>query len=73
MRIKNLGCITRRFSATDGAVVIVLNCLSVDSGGQYLDGTTTDVTRTMHYGSPSAEMIEMYTRYGMAHIYGQTT
>jgi len=26
----------------------------VDSGGQYLDGTT-DVTRTMHYATPSAE------------------
>ena len=37
--------------------------ISVDSGGQYLDGTTTDVTRTMHYGNPSDEIIEMYTRY----------
>ena len=32
----------------------------VDSGGQYLDGTT-DVTRTFHYGSPTEEMIERYT------------
>ena len=40
----------------------ILHFLSVDSGGQYLDGTTTDVTRTMHYGVPSAEMVEMYTR-----------
>ena len=32
----------------------------VDSGGQYLDGTT-DVTRTFHYGEPSEEQIERYT------------
>uniref|UniRef100_A0A6A7FSY8 Xaa-Pro aminopeptidase 2-like n=1 Tax=Hirondellea gigas TaxID=1518452 RepID=A0A6A7FSY8_9CRUS len=32
----------------------------LDSGGQYLGGTT-DITRTMHYGTPTAEMIEMYT------------
>merc|ERR1711974_337377 len=32
----------------------------VDSGGQYLDGTT-DVTRTFHYGTPTDEMIERYT------------
>ena len=32
----------------------------VDSGGQYLDGTT-DVTRTFHYGTPTEEMIDHYT------------
>ena len=32
----------------------------VDSGGQYLDGTT-DMTRTFHYGEPSEEQIERYT------------
>jgi len=32
----------------------------VDSGGQYLDGTT-DVTRTFHYGEPKAEHKERYT------------
>jgi len=32
----------------------------VDSGGQYLDGTT-DVTRTFHYGTPTAEQIARYT------------
>merc|ERR1712126_544457 len=32
----------------------------VDSGGQYLDGTT-DVTRTFHYGTPTQEMIDRYT------------
>ncbi|WP_397399921.1 aminopeptidase P family protein [Phenylobacterium sp.] len=34
--------------------------LLVDSGGQYLDGTT-DVTRTIAIGEPSAEMCERFT------------
>ncbi|XP_040576279.1 xaa-Pro aminopeptidase 1 [Lepeophtheirus salmonis] len=33
----------------------------LDSGGQYLDGTT-DVTRTFHFGSPTDNQIQMYTR-----------
>ena len=33
-----------------------------------MDGGTTDVTRTLHYGSPSAEEIEMYTRVLMGAI-----
>lgn len=40
---------------------------AVDSGGQYLDGTT-DITRTFHYGNPDPEMIEMYTAVLMGHI-----
>ena len=41
---------------------------AVDSGGQYLDGTT-DVTRTFFYGdSPTDEQIEMYTRVLMGAI-----
>ena len=39
----------------------------VDSGGQYLDGTT-DVTRTFHYGKPTDHQIEMYTRVLMGAI-----
>jgi Xaa-Pro aminopeptidase len=35
--------------------------LLLDSGGQYLDGTT-DVTRTIHTGTPSSDQIEMFTR-----------
>ncbi|KAG7213138.1 hypothetical protein KM043_002453 [Ampulex compressa] len=35
--------------------------LVVDSGGQYLDGTT-DVTRTLHFGTPTDEQREAYTR-----------
>ncbi len=39
----------------------------VDSGGQYLDGTT-DVTRTVVIGSPSAEMRDRFTRVLKGHI-----
>jgi Xaa-Pro aminopeptidase len=37
------------------------NPILIDSGGQYLYGTT-DVTRTWHFGKPSAEFVDMYTR-----------
>jgi Xaa-Pro aminopeptidase len=33
----------------------------LDSGGQYLDGTT-DVTRAFHFGSPTQQEIDAYTR-----------
>ncbi|XP_069469077.1 xaa-Pro aminopeptidase 2-like [Ambystoma mexicanum] len=39
----------------------------VDSGGQYLDGTT-DITRTLHWGSPTAFQKEAYTRVLMGNI-----
>ncbi|WP_022728348.1 aminopeptidase P family protein [Fodinicurvata sediminis] len=39
----------------------------VDSGGQYMDGTT-DVTRTVAIGTPTAEMIHNYTRVLKGHI-----
>jgi Xaa-Pro aminopeptidase len=39
----------------------------VDSGGQYLDGTT-DVTRTMHFGTPSAWERECFTLVLRGHI-----
>ncbi|MFA4994486.1 MAG: aminopeptidase P family protein [Bdellovibrionales bacterium] len=39
----------------------------LDSGAQYLDGTT-DVTRTIALGSPSAEMCENFTRVLKGHI-----
>ncbi|KAK3097433.1 hypothetical protein FSP39_009611, partial [Pinctada imbricata] len=38
----------------------------LDSGGQYLDGTT-DVTRTLHFGTPSDYEKECYTRVFMGH------
>ncbi|HAS6674392.1 aminopeptidase P family protein [Vibrio parahaemolyticus] len=39
----------------------------VDSGGQYLDGTT-DITRTIAIGQPSAEMIKQFTLALKGHI-----
>lgn len=39
----------------------------VDSGGQYRDGTT-DVTRTVGIGTPSAEMKDRFTRVLKGHI-----
>ncbi|KAI0266674.1 Creatinase/aminopeptidase [Gloeopeniophorella convolvens] len=38
-----------------------------DSGGQYRDGTC-DTTRTMHYGRPTQEQSEAYTRVLQGHI-----
>ncbi len=39
----------------------------VDSGGQYLDGTT-DITRTISIGSPTSEMRDRFTRVLKGHI-----
>ena len=41
--------------------------LLVDSGGQYLDGTT-DITRTIHLGQPSSEEKKYYTLVLQGHI-----
>lgn len=39
----------------------------IDSGGQYLDGTT-DITRTVAVGTPTAEMKDRFTRVLKGHI-----
>lgn len=39
----------------------------LDTGGQYLDGTT-DITRTMHFGKPTDTQRETYTRVLMGAI-----
>ncbi|XP_038047245.1 xaa-Pro aminopeptidase 1-like [Patiria miniata] len=41
--------------------------LLLDSGGQYLSGTT-DITRTFHFGDPKTKTKEAYTRVLMGHI-----
>jgi Xaa-Pro aminopeptidase len=41
--------------------------LLLDSGGQYADGTT-DITRTIAIGTPSAEMKDRFTRVLKGHI-----
>lgn len=38
-----------------------------DSGAQYLDGTT-DVTRTLHFGEPTDEEKDAFTRVLKGHI-----
>lgn len=43
------------------------NLLLLDSGAQYLDGTT-DITRTIAIGNPSQEMCENFTLVLKAHI-----
>jgi Xaa-Pro aminopeptidase len=48
--------------------LLVMNSLYlVDSGGQYSDGTT-DITRTVAIGEPSAEMRELFTLVLKGHI-----
>ncbi|XP_078544568.1 xaa-Pro aminopeptidase 2 [Lissotriton helveticus] len=39
----------------------------IDSGGQYMDGTT-DITRTLHWGTPSVFEKEAYTRVLIGNI-----
>ncbi|EGR30788.1 xaa-pro aminopeptidase, putative [Ichthyophthirius multifiliis] len=39
----------------------------LDSGGQYLDGTT-DITRTFHFGNPKQEEKDAYTRVLLGNI-----
>ena len=46
--------------------VKVIFCYS-DSGAQYYDGTC-DTTRTVHFGRPTPEMSEAYTRVLQGHV-----
>lgn len=48
------------------------NLYLVDSGGQYFDGTT-DITRTVAVGEPTAEMRDNFTRVLKGHIALSTT
>jgi Xaa-Pro aminopeptidase len=50
-----------RPSATNSAVLDNNKIHLLDSGGQYFDGTT-DVTRAFHFGTPTQEEKEAYTR-----------
>jgi Xaa-Pro aminopeptidase len=43
------------------------NILLIDSGGQYLNGTT-DITRTISVGNPSKKMIDLFTLVLKGHI-----
>lgn len=43
------------------------NLFLLDSGGQYVDGTT-DITRTVHFGDPTSRQKECFTRVLQGHI-----
>lgn len=43
------------------------NIFLLDSGGQYVDGTT-DITRTVHFGDPTTRQKECFTRVLQGHI-----
>ncbi|KAJ9581804.1 hypothetical protein L9F63_003873 [Diploptera punctata] len=62
------------YSATPDTNRVIDNSslFMLDSGGQYLDGTT-DVTRTVHYGTPTEEQITIYTHLLMGCINLVTT
>jgi Xaa-Pro aminopeptidase len=56
-----------RVSDESSLPIVMDSIYLVDSGGQYLDGTT-DVTRTMVVGTPTAEMKDRFTRVLKGHI-----
>ncbi|MDB5688835.1 MAG: peptidase [Sphingomonas bacterium] len=56
-----------RVSADSDRAITADSLYLVDSGGQYQDGTT-DVTRTVAVGTPSAEMRDRFTRVLKGHI-----
>mmetsp|Transcript_2241 Transcript_2241/g.6364 ORF Transcript_2241/g.6364 Transcript_2241/m.6364 type:complete len:357 (-) Transcript_2241:84-1154(-) len=57
------------YHATHGACSLIdrESVYLCDTGGQYLDGTT-DVTRTLHFGSPTADERRAYTRVLQGHL-----
>ncbi|PKA57435.1 Xaa-Pro aminopeptidase [Apostasia shenzhenica] len=52
---------------TSCSVVGDKNLFLLDSGGQYVDGTT-DITRTVHFGEPTSWQKECFTRVLQGHI-----
>jgi Xaa-Pro aminopeptidase len=56
-----------RASAESERVLEPSSLYLIDSGAQYLDGTT-DITRTVALGTPTAEMKDRYTRVLKGHI-----
>jgi Xaa-Pro aminopeptidase len=56
-----------RVSAESNLPITLDSIYLVDSGGQYKDGTT-DVTRTLVVGTPTAEMRDRFTRVLKGHI-----
>ncbi len=56
-----------RVSKASNATFTEGNLFLVDSGGQYFEGTT-DITRTVAVGEPTAEMIKHYTLVLKGHV-----
>src|SRR6266540_6796209 len=56
-----------RVTAKSNRVIAPCELFLIDSGGQYEDGTT-DVTRTVAVGEPTAEMGDRFTRVLKGHI-----
>ncbi len=56
-----------RASKKTGKIISSHSLYLLDSGGQYLDGTT-DVTRTLTLGKPSKDQCEHFTRVLKGHI-----
>jgi Xaa-Pro aminopeptidase len=56
-----------RVTAKSNRVIAPCELFLIDSGGQYEDGTT-DVTRTVAVGEPTAEMRDRFTRVLKGHI-----
>ncbi|WOL04239.1 putative Xaa-Pro aminopeptidase P [Canna indica] len=54
-------------SSESCSIVEDKNLFLLDSGGQYVDGTT-DITRTVHFGEPSLRQKECFTRVLQGHI-----
>jgi len=56
-----------RVTSRSNRVVVPGELFLIDSGGQYEDGTT-DITRTIAVGEPTAEMRDRFTRVLKGHI-----
>eukprot|EP01035_Chromulina_nebulosa_P016804 gene16804-22286_t len=66
--VNSNGAIIHYRAPKEGCKLLTKNdMLLLDSGGQYIDGTT-DVTRTIHLGNPSEYQMEMFTRVLKGHI-----
>lgn len=57
-----------RVDAESNAAIKPPGLLLVDSGGQYADGGTTDITRTISVGKPSKSMKAHFTKALKGHI-----
>ncbi|EHA8588643.1 Aminopeptidase P2 [Cocos nucifera] len=60
-------CANTRPEPDSCSVVDDKNLFLLDSGGQYVDGTT-DITRTVHFGEPTPRQKECFTRVLQGHI-----